>query len=96
MLRAPCCRCAGVEDAGDVGVVHHRERLALGFEAGDHLAGVHAGLDDFQGDGALDRVRLFGHKDDAHAAFADLLQELVCADDRAGAFGDWRPVGCRR
>jgi len=26
--------CAGVEDFGDVGVIHHRERLALGLEAG--------------------------------------------------------------
>ena len=30
--------------------------------------------------------RLLGHPDDAHAAFADLLQELVRADQRAGAF----------
>ena len=26
---------AGVEDFGDVGVVHHRQGLPLGFEAGD-------------------------------------------------------------
>src|SRR5262249_605258 len=31
---------------------------------------------------------LLGHEDDAEAAFADLLQELVRADDGAGAFGD--------
>ena len=34
---------------------------------------------------------LLGHEDDAEAALADLLQQLVRADDRAGAFGD-RPV----
>ena len=33
-------------------------------------------------------LRLLGHEDGAHAAFADLLQELVRADDRAGAFAD--------
>ena len=46
---------------------------------------------------------LLGHEDDAHAAFADLLQQLVGADDRAGALGEAahrrsRPVRrrCRR
>ena len=29
---------AGVEDPGDVGVVHQRQGLALGLEAGDDLA----------------------------------------------------------
>jgi hypothetical protein len=54
-------------------VVHHRQRLPLGLEAGDDLAAVHAGLDDLEGDLALDRVRLLGHEHDAHAALADLL-----------------------
>ena len=31
--------------------------------------------------------RLLGHEDGAHAAFADLLQQLVRADNRAGRFG---------
>ena len=31
---------------------------------------------------------LLGHEDGAHAAFADLLQQLVRADDRAGVFGE--------
>ena len=49
-----------------------------------------------------DRLGLFRHVDDAHAALADLLQQLVGADLRAGAFqrrlvdgrtsaaGEWR------
>ena len=37
---------AGVEDLGDVGVVHHGQGLALGLEARDDLLGVHAQLDD--------------------------------------------------
>ena len=37
--------------------------------------------------------RLLGHEDDAHAAFADLLQQLVGADDRAGPLGDARHFG---
>ena len=82
-----CGCCPGVEHAGDVGVVHHRQGLPLGLEAGDHLPGVHARLDDLERDPALDRLGLLGHEDDAHAPFADLLQQLVGADDRAGAFG---------
>ena len=50
--------------------------------------GVHARLDDLQGHLAADRLPLLGHVDDAHAAFADLLQELVAADEGAGPFGD--------
>ena len=37
-------------------------------------------------------MRLLGHVDDAHAPFADLLQQLVGADHGAGAFGRRRGV----
>ena len=47
------------------------------------LAGVHARLDDLQRHLAADRLLLLGHEDDAEAAFADLLQELVGADQGA-------------
>jgi hypothetical protein len=67
-------------------MVHHGQRLPFGFEASDDLAAVHARLDDLECDATLDRVLLLRHEDDAHAAFADLLQQLVWADDRAGAF----------
>ena len=46
--------------------------------------GVHAGLDDLQGHPAADGLFLLGHEDGAHAALADLLEQLVGADDRAG------------
>jgi hypothetical protein len=65
---------AGVVHSGNIVVVHHCEGLALGFKAGDHLAGVHAGLDDLQRYLPAHRVRLLGHEDNAHAPFADLLQ----------------------
>ena len=79
---------AGVEDLGDVGVVHQRQRLPLGLEAGDDLAGVHARLDDLERDLAADGLLLLGHVDDAHAAFADLLEQLVGADTGARPFQD--------
>src|SRR5206468_6738035 len=74
----------GIEDAGDVDVVHYRQGLSFGLEAGDDLLGVHARLDYFERDFALDGLGLLGHVDRAHAAFADLLEQLVRADDGAG------------
>ena len=77
---------ARIEHPGDVRMVHHRQGLPLGLEAGDHLPRVHARLDDLERDRPLDRLGLLGHEDDAHAAFADLLQQLVGADHRRPAF----------
>ena len=71
---------AGVEHLGDVRVVHQGQGLSLGLEAGDHLVGIHTGLDDLQGHSSPDGTLLLGHVDDAHAPFADLSQELVGAD----------------
>ena len=62
-------------------MVHQGQGLALGLEAGEDLAAVHAGLDELQRDRAPDRLGLLGHVDRAHAAFADRLQQLVGADD---------------
>ena len=76
-------------------MIHHGQGLALGFEAGDDLGAVHAGLDDLQCDAAADGLLLLGHVDDAHAAFADLLEEFVAADHCAGGFGDRTMVCCR-
>ena len=64
---------ATVEDPGDVDMVHHRQGLPLGLEAGDHLAAVHARLDDLERGLALHGLGLLGHEDRAHAALADLL-----------------------
>ena len=44
---------------------------------------------------AGDRLLLLGDEDQAHTAFADLLHELVRADDRAGPFGDRRFIDGR-
>ena len=76
---------AGVEDLGDVGVVHQGQCLAFGPEPGQDLAAVHAGLDELQRDGPPHRLGLLGHVDRAHAPLADRLEEFVRADDRARA-----------
>ena len=39
---------AGIEHFGNVRMIHHRQRLPLGFETGDHLPRVHSRLDDLQ------------------------------------------------
>jgi hypothetical protein len=72
---------AAIEHLGDVGVVHQSQGLALGLEAGDDVAGVHAQLDDLKGDLAADRFLLLSHIHHAHAALANLLQQLVAADE---------------
>ncbi len=68
-------------------MVHECQGLALRLEAGDHLAGVHARLEDLEGHLAADRLLLLGHEHQAEAALADLLQQLVGTDDRARTFG---------
>ena len=68
-------------------MVHQGQRLALGLEAAEDLGRVHAGLDDLEGDAALDRLGLLGHPDGAHAALAQLLQQLVRADTAADRLG---------
>ena len=82
-VRPPAIGGPGVEDLGDIGVVHQGQGLALGLEPGDDLLAIHAGLDDLQGHPAADGMLLLGHEDGAHAPFADLLEQLVRTDDRA-------------
>src|SRR5262249_55631501 len=45
----------------------------------EDLLGVHAGLDELDGDQALDRLLLLRHPDGAHAALTDWLNQLVAA-----------------
>jgi hypothetical protein len=69
-------------------MIHERQRLPLRLEAGNDLAGVHPGLDDFQRDFAANRMLLLGHENDAESPLTDLLQKLVGADERAQALAD--------
>src|SRR5205809_1605330 len=87
-IRPARFRRAGLEDFGDVWMVHQRQGLPLSFEAGDDLFGVHAQLDDLERDSAADGLGLLGHIDHPAAAFADLLKEFVATNAVAGFFGD--------
>ena len=53
------------------------------------------GLDDLDGHRPLDRLGLLGHPDGAHAAFADLFEQLVGPDNRAGGLRGCRVGGGR-
>ena len=78
---------AAVVDAGDVRVVHQRQRLPLGVEPGQHAPRIHPRLDQLQRHLTLDRFGLLGQVDRAHAALADHLDQRVPAgDDRADPF----------
>src|SRR5262245_39856365 len=70
-------RGPGVENSGDVDMIHHCQGLPLGLEAGDYLARVHAWLNDLEGHAALDRLQLLGHINHSHPSFTNLLEELV-------------------
>ena len=50
------------------------------------MFGVHAELDELERHAPADRFFLFGHIDDAAAAFADLLEQFVVPDVIAGDF----------
>ena len=71
---------ARIEHLGDVRMIHHRQRLALGFEPGGDLLRVHAQLDDLERDAAAHRFGLLSDIHDAAAAFADVLEQLVTAE----------------
>ena len=65
-------RGARVEHMSDAGVIHERQRLALRFEAGDHLGRVHAGLDDLDRDLSADGTELLCQPHLPHPSFARL------------------------
>lgn len=54
------CRSAYPRRGGDVGMVHHRQRLPFGLEASQHRLRVYAGFDKLQRHLAPHGLRLFG------------------------------------
>jgi hypothetical protein len=61
-------------------MIHHGQGLTFLLEACYHFVSVHAQLNDLEGHAADHRLALFSHPHRAHAAFAELLQQLVTAD----------------
>ena len=67
----------GIKDPGDGRVLHQGQGLPLRLEARHQSLGVHAGLDELEGDGAVYGRGLLGLPDFGHATFADFLQQPV-------------------
>src|SRR5262249_3063614 len=65
---------SGVEDRGDVRMIHDGQCLTLTFKASDDRASLHSRLDELRGHSALDLPGLLGFVDGAHAAMTELLQ----------------------
>ena len=89
---------ADLVDRHDAGVVEQGDGLGLVLEPAQLVvAGEHAGLDHLEGDGPVE-ADLPGLVDDAHAAAAQLLVDLVVAEVAdAGGLGTDLPVPrCRR
>jgi hypothetical protein len=81
-------RCSGpaVQHAGNVGMIHERERLAFRFEPGHDALGVHAQLDHLDGNLAPNGFTLLSPVNHAEAPLADLLQKSVSANAIACLF----------
>src|ERR1051325_6742925 len=86
---------AGVEDFGNVRMVHQSQGLPFGFEASNYLPGIHSQLDDFERDAAFHWLLLFRYIDGAEAAFAELFEKFVAANDSPRAFRKRRHYGLR-
>src|SRR5262249_21953393 len=66
--------------------------LALRLKARDHLPAVHPRFQNLESYFATNGLLLLGHEDDAEAAFADFLHQLVRTDHRTRRFGEWMVV----
>src|SRR6267143_1630023 len=77
---------AGIEHMRDIRMIHQRQYLSFGFEAGDDRLRIHSRFD------YLDRhlpaawLLLFGHENHSATAFTNLLQQLVAANPVTGFF----------
>ncbi len=88
---------AGVVNAGDVWMVHQRQRLTFEREARHHLLGVHTEADDLECDLATNRLVLLGEVNDAAGTLADASHQPVAIHHgrmvgQAGQSGEGRRV----
>ena len=79
----PPLRRPGVEDPRDGRVIEEREGLPLGLESRDHLARIHAQLDDLQGHLPPQGDLLHRAEDHPEAPLAELLVQAIRTHRRA-------------
>jgi len=93
---------SGVKYLSNVWMIQPGKCLLLGLESRHDPLGVHAGLDDLQGDQTPDRILLFGQVYDPHAPFTQDPNDTIALDVRVQLlddiiFGDGRTTirpGC--
>jgi hypothetical protein len=94
-------RHAAIVHLGDVGMIHERQRLPLGFKSSQHALGIHARFDQLDRNDASHWLRLLCHPDGSHPDFADNLEQFESiSEDGANVQVDVRGLGfkavCRR
>src|SRR5262249_58171326 len=72
-VRAAIVRGAAIEHLGDVGMIHHCQRLTFRLESRDDLLGVHPQLDNLERYTSAHRLGLFGHLPPTTPTFTALL-----------------------
>src|SRR5581483_4634745 len=65
---------SGVQHTGDIGMVHHRQGLALGLEARDNGLRIHAMFQDLERDLSLHWLLLLRYVHRRKTTLADLLE----------------------
>src|SRR5258705_2168763 len=76
-IRPPTFRCARIEYARNIRMIHQSKRLPLGFKACNYAFGVHSWFNDLECDAAADRLLLLSYENEAACSFSDLLHQLA-------------------
>ena len=77
---------AGIKHLGDTGMIHPRQRLALGLKARDDFSRIESEFHEFDGHDAVDGRPLLGLVDHAHAPLSERFENAVRPDiSRHGA-----------
>jgi hypothetical protein len=77
-------------------MIHHGHGLTFALEAGDHIAAVHARLQNLDGHATPDRIGLLGCKDPSHPALTQKLEQPIATDHRPRLFLQDRVRGFTR
>ena len=78
----------GIEDAGDVFMLHERQRLPFGGKATKDDGAIHAAFEDLDRHEALDGLHLLRTINDAESTLAQLVQKPKAVADPAVLAGD--------
>ena len=81
-----------IKHSRNIRMFHEGQRLPFGLEASDDLLGIHARLDNLQGDLSLNRFGLFSDINNPHPAFADLFANRVGANSSSRIHRDCRRI----